>query len=567
MSAKKSITREAGKPKNLRKYGYCPKCGSDWLKKFGRTTNGSSKQRYQCRSCDHFTTAPSPEPPPEAVAMRKTLPTVKRYVITAAQNATDIHKPTWQTLLRCAEYYDAELVVIPGRYKNPTSQWSQKSKDHEWWDKAVVPYLCNGWIRLNDRLVILGDVKVQWAAANPLGRMDSFTKDKSGIVGHGSRAMRSVATPQHKHAKTMYTTGACTVRNYTDTKQGKLGGFAHALGALIVEIDGDTFYVRQLNATKAGSFIDLDLEFTPDEVRLAKPALAVSMGDSHIRWILPSVVEATLTAPDSLVKLTGARNLFWHDIIDFHSRNWHHEEDWITQWAKWKYKKESVQAEIEEGMRFVNKHTTRGRKSFIVSSNHERGTAKWLKRTDFRKDPVNAEFYVALAKRAMETVRMTEGGVTYDDPFIDYAKESAKSNVQFLKLGESKVLAGVEYGFHGDIGPNGARGTTRNLSKLGVKVTKGHSHTAEIIDGCYSGGKSTGPLEYEQGGPSSHTNSHVIQYANGKRAIITIINGRYCLPRPRKAKLLQVEAKSLDAQNSVSGKTAKAEEKKPDEGV
>lgn len=535
MSKKKPATKVADTEEQPSKYGYCPKCGSGWLRKDGLTTNtGSEKQRYSCNGCAHRTTTPAKEPPASAVVMRTTLPTAKRYIVTAAQNATPIHKPTWQALQNAAKYYDAELVVIPGRYKNPTSQWSQKNKDHEWWDPAVTPYLCQGWIRLNDRLVILGDVKVQWAAKQPLVGLDSLTKDRSGIVGHGSRSLRSVATPQHKHAKVMYTTGACTVRNYTDTKRGAEGKFAHCLGAVIVEIDGDTFYVRQLNATKMGSFIDLDLEFTPDEVRLAKPALAMSMGDSHVRWINPEVVSATFTAADSLVKIINPRNQFWHDIIDFHARNWHHEDDWITQFAKWKFKKESVQSEIDEGMRFVNKHTPRNCKSFIVSSNHERGTGKWLKRADFRRDPVNAEFYVGLAKRAMESARMTAGGVAYNDPFIDYAKEAAKSNVQFLQLGESKVLMGVEYGFHGDIGPNGSRGTTKNLSRLGVKVTKGHSHTAEIDGGCYSAGKSTGPLEYEQGGPSSHTNSHVIQYANGKRCIITIINGRYCLKRPKK---------------------------------
>lgn len=518
---------------------YCPKCGAEGMSKDGFTTNtGSEKQRYQCpdAACKHRTTAPSTTPVETEVKMRKTLPTAKRYIFTAAQNATPIHKPTWQSILRCAEYYGAELGVIPGRYKNPTSQWTQNNKDHEWWAPEVVPYLCDGWIRLNDRLLVLADVKVQWAAANPLGRLDSLTKDKSGIVGHGSRAMRSVATPQHKHAKAMYTTGACTVRNYTDTKQGKLGAFYHALGALIVEIDGDTFYVRQLSATKQGHFIDLDMEFTPDEVRPAPPALAVSMGDIHQRWALPEVVNATLVAPDSLVKLTNARNLFFHDIIDFHSRNWHHEDDWITQFAKWKYKIEDVQKEIDEGIRFINKHTPKNRNAFVVASNHEEGVAKWLKRADYRKDPVNAQFLAALAIRAMETAKRTGGGVSYDDPFVDYAQRFAKPNVHFLKRGESKVLAQVEYGFHGDIGPNGARGTTKNLSKLGVKVTKGHSHTAEIVDGCYSAGKSTGTLEYERGGPSSHTNSHVIQYANGKRAIITIINGRYCLPRPRKFK-------------------------------
>lgn len=514
-------------------FGFCPKCGSSWLVKSSHTTSRVKKQRYLCKICGFQTTSPLSQAPATAVPMRTILPNVKRYIITAAQNATPIHKPTWQSLRRCAEFYGAELVVIPGRYKNPTSQWTQNNEDHEWWDAAVTPYLCNGWIKLNERLVILGDVKVQWAAANPLGRMDSLTKDKSGIVGHGSRGMRSIATPQHKHAKVMYTTGACTIRNYTDTKNGMLGKFAHCLGALIVEIDGDTFYVRQLNATKTGSFIDLDMEFTPDEVHKAKPALSVSMGDTHQRWILPGVARATFTARDSLLKLVKPRHLFWHDVVDFHSQNHHHAKNWITRWAKWKHKIACIKTEIHEAMRFVNRFTPVDCVSFIVSSNHDRAMDRWLQEGDFRQDPENAELYLERALEAIKSARKSGGGVTYDDPFIGYAGKLAKPNVKFLKLGQSFVLCGVEYGFHGDIGPNGSRGTTTNLSKLGVKVTKGHSHTAEIVGGCYSAGKSTGMLEYEQGGPSSHTNSHVIQYANGKRAIITIINGRYCLSRPK----------------------------------
>ena len=535
-------------------FGYCPWCGGSALIRYGQTTNtGSEKQRYLCKGCGKSTTAPLKEPKSDGVVMRNSVPVAKRYIITAAQNATPIHRPTWLSLLCAAKYYEAELVVIPGRYKNPTSQWTQNNKDHEWWDEAVVPYLCNGWIALNERLLILGDVKVQWAARQPLVGLDALTKDKSGIVGHGSRGMRSVATPQHKHPKIMMTTGACTVRNYTDTKQGKLGKFAHCLGALIVEVDvDDVFHIRQLNATKQGSFIDLDVEFTSEGARPAKPALSVSMGDIHQRWILPDVIKATFTAPDSLVKMINPRYLFWHDTVDFHSRNHHHQDDWITKFAKWKYGIECVRTEVEDAIRFVNKHTTNERKSVIVSSNHDRAIARWLKDADFRHDPVNAQFYLECAYRATESARLTDGGVAFDDPYVSYAQMFAKPNVQFLKPGESKVLAQVEYGFHGDIGPNGSRGTTKNLSKLGVKVTKGHSHTAEIIDGCYSAGKSTGMLEYEHGGPSSHTNSHVVQYANGKRAIIIIINGRYCLKRPKKPFMTSGdEAEKAVAQSST----------------
>jgi hypothetical protein len=518
--------------------GYCPKCNSDWMVKCGLTTNaGNEKQNYKCRSCTHKTTAPLKKPAVESVPMRTKLPQKKRYLITAAQNATPIHKAFWQAFLRCADYYGAEKVVIPGRYKNPTSQWTQDNKDHEWWDDAVVPYLCDGWIQLNERLVIVGDVKVQWASRKPLVGLDALTKDMSGIIGHGSRGLRSIATPQYKHPKLMFTTGACTVANYTDSKAGALGEFNHCLGALIVEIDaahGNAFYVRQLDATRDGSFIDLDMEFTPDGVRPAKPALSATIADLHFRWALPEVLEATLTAPDSLVKLTDPRYFIWHDVLDFHSRNHHHDEDWITRYGKWKFGIECVKTEMDEVIQFLNKHTPKGKQSIIVSSNHDRASTKWLKKADPKYDPVNAKFYHECCLRVMEAIDKSIGGITYADAFVSYAKTLANDNVYYLDEGESKALMRVEHGFHGDRGPGGSRGSTANLSKMGIKVTKGHDHTAAILDACYSVGKATGMLEYEKGAPSAHTNSHVLQYANGKRTIITIINGRFCLKRPRK---------------------------------
>lgn len=509
----------------------CPKCGTDAIVKNGKTTNRIPKQRFVCTECRHVTT--TPRLPSNPVSMRSNLPKAKVYIITAAQNATPVHTGFWKSLEHATKFYNAEKVVIPGRYKNPTSQWTQGNDAHEWWCPEVIPYLCEGRIKLNERIMILGDVKIQWAAQAPLASMDTLTKNMSGIVGHGKRALRSIATPQHKHPKLMLTTGACTLANYTDTKQGALGEFNHCFGALIVEIDGDVFYVRELNADRRGAFIDLDMEFSPEGVKPAKRALSISMGDVHQRFMLPHVIDATFTAKDSMANLLCPEYLIWHDLLDFHTRNHHHKDDWITGYGKWKSGKESVRAEIEEAIEFVNEKTPKNCQSVIVSSNHDRALSRWLKEADFKNDPVNLAFYLEIAAEVAKSAKMSESGVEYEDPFIVYGQKLAAKNVQFLEQGKSFVLADVEYGLHGDHGPNGSRGTTKNLSTIGIKVTKGHNHTAEIVDGCYSAGKSTGMLEYEAGGPSSHSNAHVIQYANGKRAVFFIINGRYCLKRPQ----------------------------------
>ena len=223
-------------------------------------------------------------------------------------------------------------------------------------------------------------------------------------------------------------------------------------------------------------------------------------------------------------------------MIDFHARNHHHVNDWITRYTIHKEKMANVKKEFDGALLFVRTRTPPETQSVIVSSNHDRAALRWLKEVDFRDDPENADFYLELTRMVLKTARKYPGGITYDEPFVLYGEQQNHSNIRFLRRGQSFVLGQVEYGFHGDVGPNGSRGSTQNLSKMGIKVTKGHNHTAEIIDGCYSAGKCTGVLEYEVGQPSSHTNSHVVQYANGKRVIVTIINGRFCLPRPKPAK-------------------------------
>ncbi len=91
------------------------------------------------------------------------------------------------------------------------------------------------------------------------------------------------------------------------------------------------------------------------------------------------------------------------------------------------------------------------------------------------------------------------------------------------------MVAGVELGMHGDRGPNGSRGSIKNLRRIGVKSIIGHSHTPGIEEGCYQVGTSTVlNLEYANG-PSSWLNTHCLLYPNGKRTLVNIIDGKWRL--------------------------------------
>jgi hypothetical protein len=105
----------------------------------------------------------------------------------------------------------------------------------------------------------------------------------------------------------------------------------------------------------------------------------------------------------------------------------------------------------------------------------------------------------------------------------------AHRKARFLERDESFQVVGIELGMHGDRGPNGARGSIRNLARIGVKSIIGHTHSPGINEGCYQVGTSTRlKLEYNSG-PSGWLNTHCVIYANGKRSLITVINGEWRL--------------------------------------
>ena len=96
--------------------------------------------------------------------------------------------------------------------------------------------------------------------------------------------------------------------------------------------------------------------------------------------------------------------------------------------------------------------------------------------------------------------------------------------VKFLLPDESFTVGEVELGCTDILGPNGAFGSPSNLAKIGKKATTAHTHSAGIYHGLYVAGTSsklTKDWDYTMG-PSSWSWSHVVQYSNGQRAMITL---------------------------------------------
>jgi hypothetical protein len=513
----------------------CPHCGKMNLRLGAIAQSG--KQRWTCRegSGDRVTCYQTTDPnapykgkgePEKKLDFNASLQGKERVIITWAQNATPIHKGFFSSLETYCRKNNARLLVIPGRYKNPTSRWDASQRNAQYWVKELVPYLVNKRVKLNKNLTLLADIHTQPTATTPLSGFEAITHGESGILGHPKLQMSVIPTPHQRLPKILTTTGAVTVENYSDTKAGKKGEFHHVLGAVVIELDRDHFHMRHVNARSDGAFCDLDRAYYPNGTVLpAGPYEGIIFGDAHPKFADPAVVHASFGS-GGLVERLNPKRLVFHDLLDSYAVNPHHQGNPFISVAKRRWSMDDMRLEVFDTIEWLS-HRTGNRQAVIVPSNHDDMFARWLRNQDWREDPTNAEFYLETALHLVRNSRMANEGARTPDPFHYWVEMQNLKNVLCLGRNQSYTIAGIECGLHGHEGPNGARGSLKNLSKLGVKVISGHSHTPGIEAGHYKAGTMT-HLSLEYTGPvSSWLNAHVSIDPFGKRHIHICVDGAF----------------------------------------
>lgn len=458
----------------------------------------------------------------------------KRFIITWAQNNTPVNEMFLKNIEAYAKYIDAKLYVIAGRYKNPTSVFSDK--DEESWHSRVTPYLYAGSENLHKHLTLVGDVKISPTASLPMTSMEGFSGSESCIFGHPKVQMEMVPVLEGCIPKSMMTTGACTIPNYTDSKAGKKGEFHHSLGFVVVEIkDKETFYSRQVVATDNGDFVDLfhevkfnggkkklnvvpGLTFLSNEiegesqVKVIKEIDAAILGDIHFGEHDQEVLDITLN--DLFVKLNPCQ-VALHDVFDGHSISHHDRKDAFAQYKKELNGKNDLGVEIEnmlKGLEPFSKY-----KTIIVKSNHDVFLDRWLTDVDWRKEKTmkNSICYMKYATLLLEDV--AQQGV------IPYVIKERYPNMITLGLNDTYKVNGWELGQHGHVGASGSRGSVNQFRRLNTKMIVGHSHTCSRKDGVMSVGTSTHLRVGYNNGPSSWAQCHAILHKNGKTQHIMFI--------------------------------------------
>ncbi len=457
------------------------------------------------------------------------LEAAKRVVIVGAMNNVGLNEPFWNALRRYADHNEAELVVIPLRYRNPTSPGEYSTKGPGWWWPAEVqPFLSADRLKFHDHLYMMGDVRVGATAGKPLTGLEGFGRGASTVFGHPQLAMRTVATPQYELPKLMHTTGSASAVKYSESKAGAKAEFHHSASAVVVERDEDRFHLRQLCADTEGGFYDIDRYYHARGHRKAERAEAVIFGDAHVWWMDPAVRRALFDGDDPLTGVLRPKRRIWHDVIDSYSITHHHRLNPVLRYAKLRDGYASLADELGAVVDFMNdihRLTDETTEDIVVASNHHEHIAKWVNEGSWKSDSINAEIYLELALAMVRGAQIKElQGFETIDPFAEWVSSRLDSkNVRFLARDESYRVRAIALNLHGDFGPKGARGTLENLAKIGTKLVTGHGHGPGIEKSHWKVGVLTALMEYARKSPSDWLPTNCVIWPNGKRQLYSVI--------------------------------------------
>lgn len=190
----------------------------------------------------------------------------------------------------------------------------------------------------------------------------------------------------------------------------------------------------------------------------------------------------------------------------------------------------NVADELNETVKYVVERTPEDCESVVVDSNHDAFLKRWIEDKNWKQVGLNGGTYLELAKYMWdETHTDKKGDEVVPSPFAYWVNKFKHPRIRCLREDEAYSVAGIELGMHGHRGPNGARGSLKNLVKIGVKFIIGHIHGPGIRFGGYAVGLMAKLRQGYNKGPSNWLHTMCLVHGGscaGKRQLITIIDGR-----------------------------------------
>lgn len=461
---------------------------------------------------------------------------VRYFIVTSAQDDTEADLPFLLNLEAYAKFRDAEIIVSGFTYNKRLFEENRKDEEHNeniHYDPAIAGYLVHNRILVGQGLMICNEMNTLPTAVTPLSGFETYTGDRWGIFPHPKIHLKSIPTAKNDFTKIIMTTGAITKPNYVQKKAGIKAEFFHELGAVVVALlPNGKFFARHLIPDDTGTFYDLKYRVQDGAVQYGDWVEAVNWGDIHIEKEEPEITKYLFDTDHegdrlAMVDYLRPKYQFMHDTTDFTYRNHHNTSDPHFMYRMFVAGTESVRMSVRKSYEFLLRAYRPFAETIVVESNHDLALLKWLKTADYRQDPVNAEYFLQLQTQVYRSIRERT-----DFQVFRWAleMEGPLPGTTFLREDDSFVIVGdIECAMHGHNGANGAKPTPKQFTRMGKKSNTGHTHSANVEDGCYTAGVS-GSLDmgYNKG-LSSWSHSHIVTLINGKRTIVTQLpDGHYC---------------------------------------
>lgn len=455
------------------------------------------------------------------------------HIITSHQNDTKVNSKFLASLLTLKKHLKAELTVIPTYYQTRSAM----SKMEPVWSPELNKYYRSTPFMVNQFLEVCAGLPINATAENPLSGLHAVTGQASSVIPHPQIQWEYVSVPANSLPKVMMTTGSISVKNYTRTKAGAKGAFHHSNAALVIYVDGDTFYPMIVNCDKTGGFYHLNHYYSGDEIFEPEYGYGLTLGDLHCEWMDPKVKEATWLNEDSICKYLPIVSQVYHDVVDFNVAGFHHNKnDQIYSYALKKAGKGGAEWSLRTTsnvMRELMENSPHTDKFYIVESNHHDHLYKYLNEVEPKSlSPDDRVLYHELWLKILNKCFIDETNSLHEaNPLKAYFDKTLPMNIckklKYIGANDELFIYSVDNSQHGHKGPNGARGSIEAFTKSNYKLNIGHSHTAGYRKGVLQVGHCGYHKRNYNSGFSSWTHLHGLTYPNGKRTPLIILDGEW----------------------------------------
>ena len=442
-------------------------------------------------------------------------------LVSSVQNQSVVHQGLLDGMRKYAQYIEenfklkVQIVVIPTRYRNPTTPMEdEKSANDLWWDASVDEYLHYNEVKFGDTLIDAMARTVP-TAKMPLTGHEPSANGQNYVIGHPRVHVKMMPRFKGERSYVLATTGALTYRNYSKSKAGDVAKIHHTYGFLAIEKrkDGTCYAPRAVKANDDGTFTDYKFHYDGKEVVEVGSCKAYIWGDVHHRELCEKKDAATRALMNDL----EPENIILHDVFDGSTVNPHEKDDLFIRRLKVKQGLYVIEQEVNECLAFVAElDQSWPANLYVVQSNHDDFLDRHINNRDWKKDLHNSEGYLKYAL-IQQSIDLREHG----NIFGYLISSNTNGKVKYIPSSQPLKIMGYQCGYHGDHGINGARASVNSFKNVNSKIIHGHGHSPQMIDGVTMVGVSCSLWQYyNSNGMSSWAYADSIIHHSGKNQLI-----------------------------------------------